>query len=37
MGSTTVDEVQRSLEVRMGLVEKEVEGFFREELVEELS
>ena len=36
MGSTLVDEVQRSLEVRMGLVEKEVEGLFREELVEDL-
>ena len=37
VGSTPVDEVQRSLEVRGGLVEKEVEGFFREEWVEELS
>ena len=36
MGSTLVDEVQRSLEVPMGLVEKEVEGLFREELVEDL-
>ena len=36
MGSTLVDEVQRSLEVPSGLVEKEVEGFFREEWVEEL-
>ena len=36
VGSTPVDEVQRSLEVRWGLVEKEVEGFFREEWVEEL-
>ena len=36
MGSTPVDEVQRSLEVPWGLVEKEVEDFFREEWVEEL-
>ena len=36
VGSTPEDEVQRSLEVRWGLVEKEVEGFFREEWVEEL-
>ena len=37
MGSTPVDEVQRSLEDRWGMVEKEVEGFFREEWVEELN
>ena len=36
MGSTPVDEVQRSLEAPLGLVEKEVEGLFREELVEDL-
>ena len=36
MGSTPMDEVQRSLEVPGGLVEKEVEDFFREEWVEEL-
>ena len=36
VGSTPVDEVQRSLEVPWGLVEKEVEDFFREEWVEEL-
>ena len=36
MGSTPVDEVQHSLEVPWGLVEKAVEGFFREEWVEEL-
>ena len=36
VGSTPADEVQRSLEVPLGLVEKEVEGLFREELVEDL-
>ena len=36
VGSTPVDEVQRNLEVPLGLVEKEVEGLFREELVGDL-
>ena len=31
MGSTPVEEVQHNLEVPWGLVEKAVEGFFREE------